>query len=229
MRRILVASCALALVLGGCGRDGDPAEPRRTVEPQTTASSPSAQAPAKDSEACTLLNAKDRRSIAGEKLEIIAPTQQTDDVLKCRWVTTLSTPAATSLEIVAQPAPVWAQIVPFRVDQMIQAGQAEDFAKELQRAKAKVLRGVDQLSGKDACDMFSLLVEVNDDKKGATQFIQYQGGGAGGGFIVYAHRCTRGVYTVLSYSEPELGPSLALSDAMVRLGGIAHKRAVDRL
>ena len=62
MRRALVVSCALAVVLGllaACGSD-EPAEPIRTVEPQRTASSPSVDPEAaRNSDGCKLLTAKD--------------------------------------------------------------------------------------------------------------------------------------------------------------------------
>ena len=42
-------------------------------------------------------------------------------------------------------------------------------------------------------------------------------------------RCAGGVHTELAYEEPGLQVSLALSQSVIRLGKLAHKRAINKL
>jgi hypothetical protein len=229
MRRTLLALCGLVLVLGGCTR-GEPEEPLRTFEPQQTASSPSPKPQvAKDSEACKLLTPKDRRSIAGEKVEIVAPLPVTKGVLQCRWVKTLKTPVTPSIKVISRPVQIWASTVPRQIDRSIQTGTVDDkYLARLQAVKKKVIREADEISDSDACDIFALLVEVNEDRKNASEFVLYQGT-TRGDFTVAWHRCSGGVETELTYEEPGLAPSEALSQSAVRLGKLAHKRAIKLL
>ena len=46
---------------------------------------------------------------------------------------------------------------------------------------------------------------------------------------VASHRCAGGVYTELSYQEPDLAPSVALNRAVTRIDKLAHQRAVKIL
>lgn len=229
MRRILLALCALVVVLGGC-TSGEPVEPLRTFEPQQTASSPSPKPQlGKDSKACTLLTGKDRRSIAGEKLRVVAPVPLTKGVLHCRWVKTLKTPATTSITVISQPVQTWALRVPKQIDRSIQYGKVEDkYLARLQAAKQKILREGDEISDADACRIFALLVEVNEGRKKATEFVLFEGTSSGD-YSVAWHRCRGGVHTELKYEEPSLVPSEALSNSAVRLGKLAHQRAVKIL
>ena len=229
MRRTLLTLCALVVVLGGCGR-GEPEEPLRTFEPQQTASSPSPKPQlGKDSKACTLLTAKDRRSIAGEKIEAVAPVQITKGVLECRWVKSLKTPASTSITVRSQPVQYWAQTVPRQIDKLIRTGQADDkWLKRLQATKQKTIREADEISASDACGIFAFLVRIREGRKNASEFTLYQGTGRGD-FTVASHRCGGGVYTELIYGEPGLAPSVALNRSIARLGNIAHKRALKIL
>jgi len=233
MRRALVVSCALAVVLGllaACGGD-EPATPIRTVEPKRTASSPSVNPEtAKNSEGCRLLTGKERRSIAGEKLEIVAPSPVIEGALLCRWVKTLKTPLTTSLRVASQPLDVWVQQVPKQIDRLLVQGRSDsEYSKRLQAAKKEILRGKpEEISSKQACEYFSLLVEISMDKKNKTEGILFQGTERGD-YSVTWQRCARGVHTELFYEEPGLQVSLALSQAVIRLGKLAHKRAVDKL
>ena len=229
MRRTLLALCALVVALGACGR-GEPEEPLRTFEPQQTASSPSPKPQlGKDSKACTLLTAKDRRSIAGEKIEVVAPVPLTEGVLQCRWVKTLTTPATTSIKVISQPVQTWVLRVPKQIDRSIQYNRVEHkYLGRLQAAKKEIAREGDKISDADACRIFSLLVEVNEDRKNAKEFVLYQGT-ARGDYSVAWHRCKGGVHTELTYEEPSLVPSEALSNSVVRLGTLAHKRALKIL
>ena len=229
MRRSLLSFCALVVVLGGCTR-GEPEEPLRTFEPQQTASSPSPKPQVnKDSDACTLLTSKDRRSIAGENIEVVAPLQVTKGVLQCRWVKTLKTPLTTSIKVFSQPVEYWAQTVPRQIDKLIRTGQVEDkWLKRLQAIKQKTIREADEISNSDACDIFAFLVRISDGRKNASDFTLYQGTGRGD-FTVAWHRCGGGVYTELIYEEPGLVPSVALNQSIARLGKVAHQRALKIL
>ena len=229
MRRTLLALCALVVVLGGCTR-GEPEEPLRTFEPQQTASSPSPKPQlGKDSKACTLLTAKDRRSIAGEKIEVVAPVQLLKGVLQCRWVKTLKTPVTTSIKVISQPVQTWVLGVPKQIDQSIQRGRVEDkYLGRLQAAKKKIIREGGEISDADACRIFSLLVEVNQERKNETEFVLFEGT-TRGDYTAAWNTCKGGVHTALTYEEPSLVPSEALSNAVVRLGKLAHKRALKIL
>ena len=92
MRRAVVVLCALAFVVGGCGRGDDPGKPIRTIEPQNTASSPSPKATASDAAACQLLTSKERASIAGANVDAVVPIATQEGGRQCRWVKTLSMP-----------------------------------------------------------------------------------------------------------------------------------------
>ena len=201
-----------------------------TFEPQQTASSPSPKPQVnKDSDACTLLTAKDRRSIAGERIKVVAPLQVTKGVLQCRWVKTLKTPLTTSIKVFSQPVQNWAQTVPRQIDKLIRTGQVDDkWLKRLQAAKQKTIREADEISDSDACDVFALLVRINEGRKNASDFTLYQGTGRGD-FTVAWHRCGGGAYTVLTYAEPGLVPSVALNQSMARLGKLVHQRAIKLL
>jgi len=234
MRRALVVSCALAVVLGllaACGSD-EPAKPIRTVEPQRTASSPSADPEAaRNSDGCKLLTAKDRRSIAGVALNTVFPMPQIDGVLLCRWVKTLTTPKTISIKVVSQPAPVWAQrAVPKQINRLLAARETNDkITERLLAAKKKISGGATEVSGAEACRMFSLLIEANNKKKkGLNQDLLFQGTPRGN-FTVAWQKCGKGVHTELVYEEPELQPSLAVSQAVIRLGKVAHRRAIEKL
>lgn len=232
MRRALVVSCALAVVLGllaACGGD-EPATPIRTAEPTRTASSPSVNPEtAKNTEGCKLLTGPERRSIAGEKLEIVAPSPVIKGALICRWVKTLSTPVTTSLKVISQPLQVWVKNIPKQIDNLMVQGRSEGkYSDRLQAAKKEILRGPDEISNKQACKYFSLLVEISMDKKNRTEGILFQGTQRGD-YKVTWQRCAGGVHTELGYEEPGLQVSLALSQAVIRLGKLAHRRAIAEL
>jgi hypothetical protein len=232
MRRALVVSCALAVVAGvlaGCGGD-EPSTPIRTIEPSRTASSPSVDPQvAKDSEGCKLLTAAERRSIAGEKLEIVAPSPAIRGALLCRWVKSLKTPVTTSIKVISQPLQVWVRNVPRQIDRLTVSGRSDGaYTERLQAAKKEILRGPEEISDKQACTYFSLLVEISMDKKNQTEGILFQGTQRGD-YKVTWQKCAGGVHTELGYEEPGLQVSLALSQSVIRLGKIAHRRAVDQL
>ncbi|MGH3474250.1 MAG: hypothetical protein ACRDOT_04970 [Aeromicrobium sp.] len=232
MRRALIVSCALAVVLGALGACGgdESANPIRSIEPQRTASSPSPDPETiKDSEGCRLLTGGERRSIAGEKLEIVAPLPVIDGALLCRWVKTLKTPVTTSLKVVSQPLQVWVKSLPKQIERLMVSGRSkEEYSERLQTAKKEILGRSDEISNKEACKYFSLLVEISMDKKNKTEGILFQGTQRGD-YKVTWQRCAGGVHTELVYEEPGLQVSLALSQAVIRLGKTAHKRAVDKL
>jgi len=233
MRRALIVSCALAVVLGvlgACGGDQEPANPVRTLEPKRTASSPSVDpGTAKNSEGCRLLTPAERRSIAGEKLNIVAPLPVIKGALLCRWVKTLSTPVTTAIKVVSQPLDVWVKNVPKQIDNLMVSGRSDgEYSDRLQAAKKTILGSPDEVSDKQACKYFSLLVEISMDKKNQTEGILFQGTQRGD-YKVTWQKCAGGVHTELVYEEPGLQVSLALSQAVIRLGKTAHRRAVDQL
>jgi hypothetical protein len=232
MRRALVVSCALAVVLGvlaACGGD-EPSNPIRRAEPPRTASSPSPDPEMiKNSEGCQLLTPAERRSIAGQKLNIVSPVPVIKGALVCRWVDTLSTPVATSLKVTSQPLQVWLKSLPGHIDRLTVAGRSDDkFSKRLQDAKKEIIRAPEDISDRQACQYFSLLVEISQNKKGLKEGILFQGTQRGD-YKVTWQKCAGGVHTELIYEEPKLQVSLALAQSVIRLGKSAHRRGVNRL
>jgi hypothetical protein len=232
MRRSRVVLCALVVALGGilgaCGRD-EPTN-RITLEPQRTASSPSPDAKTiKNSEGCKLLTPAERRSIAGDKLDAVAPVPAIEGALLCRWTKTLATPRTTSIQVISQPLQMWVQRLPSQIDNLVVTGQADDeYSKRLQSLKKSVIGAPDDVSDKQACKYFSLLVEIGQGKKGLTEGMLFQGTQYGD-YKVTWQRCGGGVHTELIYEEPELQFSVPLGQSVIRLGKNAHRRAAKEL
>jgi hypothetical protein len=232
MRRSRVVLCALVVVLGGilgaCG-DDEPAN-RITLEPQQTASSSSPDVKTtKNSEGCKLLSPAERESIAGDRLDAVAPMPAIKGALLCRWAKTLATPRTTYIQVISQPLQVWVKRLPKHIDSLVSSGKADEkYSKELQSLKKDVIRAPEDVSDKQACKYFSLLVEISRDKKGLTEGLLFQGTQYGD-YKVTWQRCSRGVHTELIYEEPGLEISLPLAQSVIRLGKIAHKRAAAEL
>ena len=182
-----------------------------------------------DSEGCTLLTARERRSIAGENLDVVAPSQAAKGTLSCRWVNSLSTPLPRALRVEATPAQRWLLGLPQQIENSIASGRSErKYRKRLQAAKNKVLAGADEIGDQEACRMFSLLVEANGGKKGVTQQAFVQPAEVAG-ITANVQSCTKGVYSLLTYSEKGLASSVPLFQAVLRLAKIAQKRATKIL
>jgi hypothetical protein len=221
MRRTIALACTLAVLLGGCAGDGDPQKPLRTFEPQNTASSPSPKVEKADEVACTLLTSKERRSIAGMKLDIVAPQRVNKEIHRCRWVESLAAPLPRAIEVAVQRTEVWLKQVPRRIDVITQTGGAEGkMLHRLQAAKKDVLRGVDKVDDEEACKIFSLLIEARFDKKGLNQYYALQDENTAA-----VTRCANGIHTSVSYSERGLESSVPLSEALQRIAKLVHQRA----
>jgi hypothetical protein len=226
--RAVLGTIALALgvVLVGCSRGPEPAEPRK-VEPIQTASSPSANPTPEDSIACKLLSDKERRSIAGEDIKIVSPAAPVKDIDQCRWVKTLKSAAPTMVQVTVTPAQVWARSVPAQVDSALRSGRGTDtkVLDKLLAAKKKLRLGSDKLSDKEACGMFSLLAQSRGLRKNVTETLAFPPIGTQIG--AQARTCRDGIYATVTYAEIGLKPSTALSQAVLRLVKIAHARAVQ--
>jgi len=224
-----VVLCALAVVLSllaaGCSRGPESTGPPREVETIETASSPSANPTPEKSIACTFLTDKERRSIAGESISIVAPVPPAKGSDQCRWVKTLKSAAPTTVQVAVAPAQVWAKSVPLQVDNALRSGRAadQDLLKKLLDAKKKIKRGADKLTDKEACAMFSLLAQSNGRKKGVTETISFPPFGTQ--VAAQGRTCKDGIYATVTYSEIGLQPSSALSAAVLRLVKIAVLRA----
>ena len=232
MRRARVVLCALVVVLGGilgaCG-DDEPAN-RIKLEPQQTASSSSPDVKTtKNSEGCKLLSPAERESIAGDTLDAVAPMPAIEGALLCRWAKTLASPRTTYIQVISQPLQVWVKRLPKHIDNLVASGKSdEEYSKRLQALKKDVIRAPEDVSDKQACKYFSLVVEISRDKKGLTEGLLFQGTQYGDYKLTW-QRCGGGVHTELVYEEPGLQISLPLGQAVIRLGKAAHRRAVDRL
>jgi len=226
MRRSILAACVLAVVLGGCGGADNTANTTNTIEPRNTASSPSPEASDDNSGGCSLLTARERRSIAGKGLNIVAPSQAAKDTVECRWVDDLSSPAPTALRVVTTPAQKWVLRLPDQIENTISAGRVEpEYTKRLLAARKRVFEGADKIGDEEACGMFSLLIEANTGNKNVREIVLYEPAEAGG-VTAIVQSCSKGVHTLLTYHEIGLAPSKPLADAMVRMVSIAHKRAI---
>ena len=228
MRRPLVVLCAFAVVLGavvGCGRDPEQ-RPEPSVGPLETASSPSPNPTPEESVACDLLSDKDRKSIAGVAISLVAPAPPAKGSDQCRWVDSLKTGAPTVVQVAVAPVQVWAKSVPAQVDSALRTGRAasdKELLDQLLDAKKQIKRGADKLSDKEGCKMFSLLAQANGRKKGVTETISFPPFGTQ--IAAQARTCKSGIYATVTYSELGLKPSTALSAAVLRLVKIAVLRA----
>lgn len=224
MRRRLISLCVLALVLGGCAREAEPNGPRRTIEPSLTASSPSASASAKESVACKLLTSDERKSIAGERIDIVAPVlRNAEDTDQCRWVKDLRSSAPPTVQVVTSSAKTWAKQVPRQVNQVMAGGRlSTKMVKKLLDAKKTIAEG--HYDNAEACRLFTLLAEANGDRKGAHTRLSYPPYGRQGS--ANARTCTHGVFTQVSYAEVGLKPYGFVGYAVLRLLKLAHKRAI---
>jgi hypothetical protein len=226
MRRAPVVLCALVVVLvaSGCSEAPKSKTPRE-VETIETASSPSPNPTPEDSVACKLLTNKERKSIAGRSISLVAPAPPAKGSDQCRWVNTLKSAAPTMVQVAVAPAQVWAKSVPMQVDSALRSGRAADdeLRAKLLAAKKKISKGADKLSDKEACTMFSLLAQSNGRKKGVTETISFPPFGSQ--IAAQARTCRFGIYATVTYSELGIKPSSALSAAVLRLVKIAVLRA----
>jgi hypothetical protein len=226
MRHRFVAACALVVLgagLCGCAR-GDQPGPVRTFEPERTASSPSPKATAGNRDVCQLLTAKERKSIAGVRIDVVIPAA---DPTQCRWVKSLKVPFSSSITVLTLSAQDWVRRLPALIDTTITEGLADDDdVKRLVAAKKRVAQGADEIGNKEACDLFALLVEAYRGEKAIRTMVTFQASGDSPSAL--AQTCTRGRYTALAYAERDLFPSRALNTAVLRVLDYAHERAVKR-
>ena len=226
MRRALIVTCALAVVLAGCARGADPAAPASTFTPSETASSPSpAETAFSDEQACRLLTSKERKSISGVKLDAVAPAPSAAGTSQCHWRTAQSAPFPT-LNVVTMTSQTWAKGFPEAVDEAVRSGRAsKKLAKRLRTARSEAMRGSNSMGKEEACRYFSLILETYDLPRNSrtTTFIPTEVNGQLGSTVA---TCSRGLYTAITYAEVDLTPSDALYAAFVRLLELAHQRAV---
>ncbi len=96
--------------------------------------------------------------------------------------------------------------------------------KELARAK-KLLADASSFTGKQACDVFTTLAEINGAEKGATTTItsvpitESEAG-------ISAQMCTSGEMTSLIYSVPGLKKSKEVDAAVTKALAAVQKRAL---
>ena len=131
----------------------------------------------------------------------MAPAPVAKGSAQCRWVNTLKSGAPTMVQVAIAPAQVWAKSVPMQVDSALRSGRAADdkLRAKLLAAKKKISRGADKLSDKEACTMFSLLVQSNGRKKGVTETISFPPFGTQ--IAAQGRTCRFGIYATVTYSE----------------------------
>jgi hypothetical protein len=222
--RLLVLALLAPLVLAACAGD-PPVTPTKDPGPMDTASSPSPRPTAKDSPACELLTSAERKSIAGDNVDVVAPGNSPRGGYQCKWVKSLQAPTPTLIAVVVTSAQQWSKSVPQQVDRAIAAGAAKkkSFLTRLLAAKKKVRHGTDKITDKEACDMFSLMSEIYGRKKGTYEVVSFPAYGTQ--LSVNARSCRKGRYISFTYTEGKLQPSSPLSFAALRLLHITEARA----
>jgi hypothetical protein len=222
--RLLVLALLAPLVLAACAGD-PPVTPTKDPGPLSTASSPSPRPTSASSPACDLLTSAERRSIAGETVDVEAPSNPPRGGFQCRWVKSLQAPTPTLIAVVVTSAQQWSKSVPQQVDRAIAAGAAKkkSFLTRLLAAKKKVRHGTDKITDKEACDMFSLMSEIYGRKKGTFEVVSFPAYGTQ--LSVNARSCKQGRYISFSYTEGSLQPSSPLSFSALRLLHVAEARA----
>jgi hypothetical protein len=230
MRRTPIVLCAIVVVLGvtagGCSRSPESVEPRQTKTIET-ASSPSPNPTPEDSVACKLLSDKERRSIAGEPITIVAPASPSKGTDACRWVKSMKSTFPTQVTVVVAPAQVWAKTVSTQIDTALRSGRGNDkkLIDRLLAARKKLTKGADRLSDKEACGMFSLLAQSRGLKKNVIETISFPP--LGSQIAAQARTCYKGIYATVTYAEVGLRPSTALTAAVLRLVKIVRLHAVE--
>jgi hypothetical protein len=217
-RRTAAITVALGLFLAACGGGSDSdgaADP--TPKPSAT---PQATADPKEP-ACSFLTAAERKQLAGLAVDTVVATNGTDQSSQCRWQGT-----AALIQVTTLPAQAWAKTLPQIVKQLESSGEARTAAdkKELARAK-KLLSKASSFTGKQACEAFTTLAELDGAKKGATTTVtlvpisEAESG-------VSAQMCTSGEMTSLIYSVPDLKKTKAVDAAVTKALATAQKRAL---
>lgn len=216
--RTVAVMVAAGLSLAACSGGGSDA---KAADPTPSASAtPQATVDPKEP-ACSFLTAAERQALVGSAIDQVVATSGTADSSQCRWQSSTALIQVTTL-----PARAWAKTLPQVVQQLETSGDiktAED-KKELARAK-KLLSGASSFTGKQACNAFTTLAEIDGAEPGATTTIalvpisEKESG-------VSAQMCTSGEMTSLIYSVPGLKKTKAVDAAVTKALVAAQKRAL---
>lgn len=220
--RAVAVTVAAGLSLAACsgssgGSDAKSADPT----PSASATSQATVDPKEPS--CSFLTASERKDLVGSAIDEVVATSGTAGSSQCRWQSD-----SALIQVTTLPAQAWAKTLPQVVAQLESSGQVTSAGdkKELARAK-KLLAKASSFTGKQACDVFTTLAEINGAKKGATTTITsvpITKSEAG----ISAQMCTSGEMTSLIYSVPDLKESKQVDAAVTKALAAAQKRALAK-
>jgi hypothetical protein len=208
---------AACLSLAACSGGSD----TKAADPTPSASATTQATVDPKEPACSFLTAAERKELVGSAIDEVVATGGTAGSSQCRW----QAPTAL-IQVTTLPATAWAKTLPQVVAQLESSGDitsARD-KKELARAK-KLLAKASSFTGKQACDVFTTLAEINGAEKGATTTItsvpitKSESG-------ISAQMCTSGEMTSLIYSVPDLKKSRQVDAAVTKALAAAQRRAL---
>lgn len=178
------------------------------------------------SRACKLLTPKERRSIAGQKIDVVVPSVPMPKAFQCRWLTS-TTSSFPTVQVVTMTAQSWVSQASPRIDEaLFRRSTGKKLTARLLEARKTIARGADELSDREACDVFSTLNEANSGDKGVRTASSL--GTVQGQPSATVSMCSKGAVTSLAYAEVGLQPGAAVFQAVSRLLKIAHQRAVKQ-
>jgi hypothetical protein len=220
MLRAAAVTIAAALSRAACSSGSDGGVPKAADPTPSASATPQVTVDPKEP-ACSFLTAAERKELVGSAIDTVVATNGTDQSSQCRWQ------ASTALiQVTTLPAQAWAKTLPQVVAQLEKSGNVttESDKKQLARAK-KLLAKADSFTGKQACDAFTTLAEIDGAAKGATTTIalvpitEAESG-------ISAQMCTSGEMTSLIYSVPGLKKSASVDAAVTKALATVQKRAL---
>ena len=216
--RTVAITVVAGLSLAACSGDGSDT---KAADPTPSASATPQPTVDLKEPACSFLTAAERKELAGSAIDEVVATSGTADSTQCRWQA-----SSALIQVTTLPAQAWAKTLPQVVKQLESSGGITSAAdkKELARAK-KLLAKASSFSGKQACEAFTTLAEINGAAKGATTTITVvpiTKSEAG----ISAQTCTSGELTSLIYSVPGLKESKQVDAAVTKALAAAQKRAL---
>jgi len=218
-RNALVAAVAIAAV-AACSRTADVPRPTHTLEPSVTPTE-RVKPTTKRLTACTLMTSEERQALAGTTMDQVMPSNPATAENHCEWVHSFKEANVMSVKVEARDARDWARRSATGLGSSLAKPRADrkrlgEFLGDLRSGK---------LTREGACEMYRLMMIANGAKEGAE--VVYPIGGYPMSSVV-STSCVDGVYTAVSYAEPNLYPTWALGDQVVKARQAVEKRAVER-
>ncbi|MDO5629009.1 MAG: DUF3558 family protein [Mobilicoccus sp.] len=200
----LALTCALFL-LGGCsaapGADGPEAATASSPQAAPAAVSPTAAGspnttPASVEDLCGVLDDTDLASLLGDA-EVQSRPDLLDGLDRCQW----QTPDWRFVQVTQADASAWARALPDAVRGYRESGLAtgDDLAKITDAADLIEQGGT--VPPDEACDLFSMLLEVTDGRPGLTEVVRVVPDPSRP-LSMSGQRCADGVFTSVLLASP---------------------------